>query len=66
MPGFKNGYILLVVVLTLLVASQALAFEPASGKRAYPIAGRDLVSGDFIDLEDYRGKWVFLEFWASW
>lgn len=57
---------LAVTFLAMMVAGQALAFEPNPGTRAYPIAGRDLVSGETISLEDYRGKWVLLEFWASW
>ncbi|MCH7472166.1 TlpA family protein disulfide reductase [bacterium] len=43
-----------------------MAYSPEPGNRAYPLAGRDLVSGRQISLEDYRGKWVLLEFWASW
>jgi hypothetical protein len=50
----------------VLLARPALAFEPAVGDRAYPIVGHDIVSGQVLSLEDLRGKWVLLEFWASW
>jgi hypothetical protein len=56
----------LMVGLLLLLTAPALAFDPAPGKRAYPIVGHDLVSGKTVSLEGYRGKWVLLEFWASW
>ena len=58
--------VLAIFVLTLIMTTAASAFEPAAGNRAYPLAGHDLISGDYYDLEAYRGKWVFLEFWASW
>ncbi len=58
--------IALAVAIFLLLATPALAFDPAPGKRAYPLAGHDLLSGKSLSLEDYRGKWVLLEFWASW
>ena len=58
--------ITIITLVLVLLAMPALAFQPASGSRAYPVAGRDMISGDHYDLEDYRGKWVFLEFWASW
>ncbi|MCB1221967.1 MAG: hypothetical protein H7A35_15640 [Planctomycetales bacterium] len=50
----------------LLAGSPALAFEPLSGTRAYPISGTDIVSGQHVDLDQYLGKWVLLEFWATW
>jgi hypothetical protein len=46
----------LVVGLLLLLTAPALAFDPAPGKRAYPIVGHDLVSGKTVSLEDYHGK----------
>lgn len=58
--------VVLLIALILLLSTPALAFSPAPGKRAYPIMGHDLVSGKTVSLEDYRGKWVLLEFWASW
>ena len=58
--------VVFIALALLLFALPAMAFEPASGSRAYPIAGRDMISGDHYDLEALRGKWVFLEFWASW
>jgi len=50
----------------LLYAHPALAFEPDPGNRAYPLTGHDMLSGKQISLEDYRGQWVLLQFWASW
>jgi hypothetical protein len=58
--------VLLAVALLLVLTAPALAFSPAPGKRAYPIVGHDLVSGKTVSLEDYRDKWVLLDFWASW
>ena len=58
--------VVVLCLLMLLAASTASAFEPAAGSRAYPLAGQDMISGNHYDLEAYRGKWVFLEFWASW
>lgn len=50
-------------VLLCLAPVLARAYTPDPGTRAYPLTGRDLVSGKTISLEDYRGKWVLLEFW---
>jgi len=58
--------LLVCLAVTFLLARPALAFEPDPGNRAYPLVGRDLVSGKTIDLENYRGQWVLLSFWASW
>jgi len=55
-----------IIIALMLLATPALAFQPAPGNRAYPLAGHDVISGQYYDLEAYRGKWVFVEFWASW
>ena len=55
-----------VVLMLLAMTAAAQAFEPGSGKRAYPISGRDIVSGQQVDLDQYLGRWVLLEFWATW
>ena len=57
---------LAVIVAAALCGRTALAYEPAVGDRAYPIVGHDIVSGRMMSLEDQLGKWVLLEFWASW
>ena len=49
-----------------LAPGPARAYAPDPGTRAYPLEARDLVSGKTLSLEDYRGKWVLLEFWTSW
>ena len=33
---------------------------------AAPIASSDLPSGERLDLSDYRGKVIVVDFWASW
>ncbi len=58
--------VMIAAILLLAFSVPALAFQPEPMNRAYPMVGTDLVSGQTIDLEDYRGKWVLLEFWASW
>jgi len=58
--------VLLVAAILLLTAGYARAFDPEPGHRAAPVVGRDLVSGETVSLEEQRGKWVLLFYWASW
>lgn len=36
------------------------------GFRAKPITGKEFTSGQEISLNDYKGKFIFLDFWGSW
>lgn len=58
--------IFFAVVLPVLLAGKALSFDPEPGHRASPVVGRDLISGKTVSLEEQRGKWVLLFYWASW
>ena len=29
------------------------------------LSGED-ISGKYLDLDDYKGKWIYVDFWASW
>jgi hypothetical protein len=58
--------LVLLAAVLMLVSIRAYAYEPLPGNRAYPIVGRDIVTGETRSLDDYLGKWVLLEFWASW
>lgn len=49
-----------------VAATNAHAFEANSGNRALPLYGIDRVSGDWVELSDYAGKWILLENWATW
>jgi thiol-disulfide isomerase/thioredoxin len=55
-----------LITAMLLLTVPAWAFTPEPGLRAYPLIGHDLVSGRQVDIESYRGKWVLLEFFATW
>lgn len=65
-------YLLLAMVTQWLVANiHAGAIEPPKGIRHYeigPAPGFTLVDidGDRFTLDAFRGRWVFLHFWASW
>lgn len=39
--------------------------QDLNGKKAFPIQLED-PSGKIITLESYKGKWVLVDFWASW
>jgi cytochrome c biogenesis protein CcmG/thiol:disulfide interchange protein DsbE len=58
---------LCVVLATSSSASkvQQQASSPLLGKPAPPISGSAL-SGQTVKLSDYRGKWVVVNFFASW
>lgn len=58
--------ILITAILLLTLAQLAFAFDPEPGNRAYPISGRDLVSGEMVSLDDHLGQWVLLCFWSTW
>jgi hypothetical protein len=61
-----------IVILMLLAGASLLASckpkvqaLPVPTKTA-PQYGHDLLTGKAVRLQDYRGKWVLLDVWASW
>ncbi|TAJ08142.1 TlpA family protein disulfide reductase [Marinilabiliaceae bacterium JC017] len=36
------------------------------GYSAIPFSGKDLITDSIINLNDYKGKFVYVEFWGSW
>jgi thiol-disulfide isomerase/thioredoxin len=54
-----------VLALWLTLGAAAHAAVKA-GSAAPEIFGRELASGEELSLSDLRGKWVFVDFWASW
>lgn len=67
----KLGIWIASVLLLTLAGVEAQPAQAASscridiGSRAPQLAGPDLM-GNFHSLDDYRGKWVYVDFWASW
>jgi len=53
-----------VALLACLCASSALALD--DGDRAPSFTVPNLAGGDHLSLDAYRGKVVYLDFWASW
>jgi thiol-disulfide isomerase/thioredoxin len=43
-----------------------ILFSTQVGFPAKPITGNEFTSGQEISLNDYKGKFVFLDFWGSW
>lgn len=61
-----------LIVFSLLLAfvvtgiSPALAYSGETGNRAVDLSGWDIVNQRTARLSDYMGKWVVLEFCATW
>jgi cytochrome c biogenesis protein CcmG/thiol:disulfide interchange protein DsbE len=52
------------MIATMLVTTQASAIEP--GEKAPTFSARKLDGKGTLGLAQYRGKVVYLDFWASW
>lgn len=70
--GLSNKVIIAVVVAVIVIAvllailGQRQKFEPVlEGKNAPDFALPDL-KGKMVKLSDYKGKVVFVNFWATW
>lgn len=66
-------HLLTPLILYLLVCNPVYAdnTQPVKGIRYYDIGlAPDFklqdIDGESFTLKDYRGRWVFLHFWASW
>jgi hypothetical protein len=57
-------FIIPVILMGIITLSFA-APEALEGKQAPSLVIKD-VNGKTINLESYRGKYVLLNFWASW
>lgn len=57
---------LLACVLAALWAGPAAAARYNPGDRPSNIGGRDVISGEQVSLEGMRGKWVLVDFFATW
>lgn len=65
--GVACGLAVLVAVLaTSGPASQVSAGSPLIGKRAPAISGRSLLGAGRVQLSSFSGKWVLVNFAASW
>lgn len=67
----RLGISLLVIILSAVLS--ALIVLPGCGLTAAPVVGRPApdftladLDGNTIRLRDFRGKTVFLNFWATW
>lgn len=56
--------LVLPVLLALLLAPSAQALEP--GDKAPQFSARSLDGTQTLSMSKYRGKVVYLDFWASW
>jgi thiol-disulfide isomerase/thioredoxin len=41
-------------------------YSAQTGYYAFPFTDKELVSGEDISLEKYKGKYVFIDFWGTW
>jgi cytochrome c biogenesis protein CcmG/thiol:disulfide interchange protein DsbE len=58
--------VLVTVLATSRPAGQVSANSPLIGKRAPAISGRSVLGGQPIALSSFSGKWILVNFAASW
>jgi cytochrome c biogenesis protein CcmG/thiol:disulfide interchange protein DsbE len=58
--------VLVTVLATSGSAGQVSVHNPLIGKAAPSITGRSILGGPSIELSSYSGKWVLVNFAASW
>jgi thiol-disulfide isomerase/thioredoxin len=67
-PGFLRGCRFSVAVIALFcllpLPSNGFPAAPSEGAHNFSLPG--LKTGQEISLEDFRGKVIYLDFWASW
>jgi len=56
----------LIIAALLAICIPAFASAANVGDRARDIRGWDAVSHRTVSLSDFDGKWVLVEFWATW
>ena len=57
---------ILALAAVVIFVTPAYAYAPSTGDRANDIRGWDAVHDRTASLNEYSGKWVFIDFWASW
>ena len=65
-----RGFLILVVLLFFPLSSQAESILPKGfikldGQLAPALKVRDM-DGQTFDIQEHRGHWIFVHFWASW
>ena len=60
------GALFVAVLATRDPATARLADSPLLGRPAPPVEGENIFDGTRVDLAAYEGKWVVVNFFASW
>jgi thiol-disulfide isomerase/thioredoxin len=55
-----------VLILEKIDATPDQLYSTQVGFKALPFKGQDFITKDSISLNDYQGKYLFLDFWAVW
>jgi peroxiredoxin len=53
------------IILFLFLSATTLSAQSLIGKKAFPIRLKD-PAGQLVSLDSFSGKWVLVDFWASW